>query len=463
MKKIYLLASMACMSLLTQAQTHSTNFDTQVDESFLTKSVFGVNQSGSNLIIESAGHDEWAGAKYQFNDGVNATPISMTKNDTVYIRVKADYNGNVKPRLGFGLSDVNGVGPNNELYNSGNVVTLTNDWQIVKFTVKNWTMEWGDPNDPNLGSDMDSMQVAYLNFAPNNGFASQKNENSDGDTIVAAFSGKIYVDYIGVGTSVSDGVELQSGDSYDLTFDSDESLNITSGESFTTTATGTGTMTIESAGHGEWESVRYTLDKLVDLTSNPMIEFTASAVLDVAGEVGFAVVAVDEAGNRLETPGVIVYQSLSETAKSVQYKFDSFTDSEGAAIDETKIAYLDILINTGFSSAPQTNELGKEVNSSFVGTVSISSIKLGEAVEPNGLLSANVESLSFYPNPAVSSIVLGENLKGASYSIISLTGSEVQSGVLSAEQLSVSDLEEGMYIIQATLGSNVYTNTFVKQ
>ena len=463
MKKIYLLASLTCMSLLTQAQIHSTNFDSQVDTSFLTKSVFGVNQNGSNLIIESAGHDEWHGAKYQFNDGTNATPISMTKNDTVYIRVKADYNGTVKPRLGFGLSDVNGVGPNNELYNSGNVVTLTNEWQIVKFTVKNWTMEWGDPNDPNLGSNMDSTQIAYLNFAPNNGFASQKNENSDGDTIVAAFTGKIYIDYISFGSPIAAGQELEIVTSYDLTFDDDVSSNVNADESFVVTSTGTGTMTIESAGHGEWESIRYTLDKLVDLSVNPMIEFTASAVLDVAGEVGFTVVAVDEVGNRLETPGVIVYQSLSETSKTVQYTFESFTDSEGNAIDETKIAYLDILINTGFSSASQTNDLGKEVNSSFIGTISLSSIKLGEAVEPNGLLSATIESLSYYPNPVVSTINIAEGLEGASYSIVSLTGIEVKSGVLNASQLSISELGKGMYMIQATLGSNVYTNTFVKQ
>lgn len=466
MKKIYLLASMACVSLLTQAQIHSTNFAASVADTLITTTEFPVSQSGSNLIIQSFGHGEWSGVKYVFNDGENASTFAMSKEDTVFVRVRADYEGDVKPKLSFGLADENGVGPNNELYNGGNAATLSNEWQVFKFTVKNWNMEWGDANDPNLGSDMDSTKVASINFAPNAAFATFPSTNGEGDDINAPFVGKIYIDYISVGSSITEGIWLDKVSTYDLSFDNDESDNITASPSFMVSAQGEGDLTITSAGYDEWDYVRYTMsDNVVDLTNNSMLEFTASVVPadGYTGEVGVMVVAIDEMGNSLNAAGAYVYQSLSSTSETIQVTFTSFKDAEGNPVDSSRIAYLDILINPGFSSNPQTNDLGKSLITSFEGVVTIESIKLGEAVEPNGLLNSKVESLSFYPNPAVASINVGQELEGAAYSIISLTGAEVKSGVLNATQLSVSDLEEGMYIIQATLGSNTYTNTFVKQ
>lgn len=228
----------------------------------------------------------------------------------------------------------------------------------------------------------------------------------------------------------------------------------------------TSALTIESQGHDQWETVNLDLaDNVIDLTSNPMIEFTASAVTasGYTGDFGVMVVAVNELGQRIETAGAYVIQSLTSEAKTVQVSFDSFKDSEGNVVSAKRITSLEILINPGFAEFPQDNNLGKSVTTAFEGTITISNIKLGDAVEANGLLNTSIESLAFYPNPTVNTLNVGNELEGAAYSIISLTGSEVKSGVLSATQLSVSELEEGMYIIQATLGSNVYTNTFVKQ
>ena len=461
MKKIYLLASIACMSLGAQAQIHSTNFDNKVDNGFLTKTVFTVNQSGSSLIIKSAGHDQWDGVKYQFNNGEVATPISITKNDTIYVRVKATYEGSVKPRLGFGLSDVNGAGPNNALYNGGNTATLSNEWQIFKFTVKNLNMEWGAPNDPNLGKDMDSTQVAYLNFSPNTGFIDQENTNSEGDTIKSAFAGTIYIDYVSVGSSISNGKWLDAVTTFEQTFDTDVTADITSAESFVVSS-GNGELSIVSEGHDQWDVIEYTLkDNVIDLTSNPMIEFTANAT-STGGNFGVMVVAENELGQRIETAGAYKIQSLTANSSTVQVKFESFMNSEGAVIDAKRIAKLVILINPGFALYPQKNNLDQSVTTAFEGTIKIENIKLGEAVVANGLTSTKFNSLSLYPNPATYTLSVDQTLVGGNYTIVSSTGAVMQSGIVEST-VSVDGLKDGLYHIQVSNNGNVYSNSFLKK
>lgn len=75
-------------------------------------------------------------------------------------------------------------------------------------------------------------------------------------------------------------------------------------------------------------------------------------------------------------------------------------------------------------------------------------------------------TLSLYPNPANGGIIyIGEVSKtaGTTYYISDLTGKQVLSGLLNSNNVDVSSLNSGMYILTAISGKTVYTGKFLVQ
>lgn len=465
MKRIILFASALCLGTMSIAQIHEANFNAPVLNSSLTKSDFRMGQAGSDLVLFSKGHGEWATASYAFSDANGAKSLSFSKSDTIYIRAKAAFTNTVNPVLNIGLQDINGVGPNNEQYNAVSKMTLTNEYQIFKFAVPNWNMTWGDPANPNLGKDMDSTKVSKVVFGPNTGFASQDNKNNLGQTYKNAFQGTIYIDYVSFGMAGVSNPSLPIVAGYTEEFSA--AVNLITPSSFITSIKNDA-LSIVSEGHDEWETIRYTLPSKVDLTSNKMIEFTASAIKEsgYTGAIGITILAVDETGTRLEYPGLYVLQSLTSESKTIQIPISKFQNgAEGDTVVGSRIAFVDILINTGFASQPLKNNLNEEVSTAFKGEILIQSIKLGDAVRPNGLFGkANSNTaLGLYPNPTEANIALDSKFVGADFSIFNSNGFEVSSGTIDNASLSTDVLESGMYIVRVSKDNQMFTSTFIKK
>jgi hypothetical protein len=466
MKRIYLIVSALCLTTLSNAQIHEANFDAPITDSYLTKSDFRMKQTGSDLVIFSKGHGEWATCTYAFNNADGAKTLSISKKDTIYVRAKAAFTNANNPVLNIGLQDIDGIGPNNEQFNAVNRMTLTNEYQIFKFVVSNWNMTWGDPANPDLGKNMDSTKIAKVVFGPNTGFASQNNKNNLDQTIKTAFAGTIYIDYVSFGAPGTSTTSLPVVTGYTEEFNTLPSL-ITPA-SFVTTIK-EGALSIVSEGHDEWETIRYTLkNNKVDLTSNKIIEFTASAIpaSGYTGAIGVMVVAVDETGKRLEYPGMYTLQSLTSTSKTIQIPISKFANgAENDTVVGSRIAFLDIFINLGFASQPQKNNLAQSVNTAFMGEIKIENIKLGADVSPSAInvFAANNAGLSVFPNPTSANIILDNQFSGSDYAVYNANGVEVINGVFTESNIATETLDKGFYIIKVNKDNQLFTTTFIKQ
>ncbi len=73
-------------------------------------------------------------------------------------------------------------------------------------------------------------------------------------------------------------------------------------------------------------------------------------------------------------------------------------------------------------------------------------------------------SFSVYPNPSKNNIVLSvTNLENASYSIKNMLGQTVLANKVSKEEINISDLRAGLYIITVTDGQKSFTKKLIKQ
>lgn len=467
MKKIYTLFT--CLGLaftsIAQVSTFTNNFDESIDDTYLSKANFQSAQNGSDLIIVSQGHDEWDGVAYYLNDGSDTVELSMTSNDTIYIRAKADFEGTINPGLSIQLFDKEGVGPNNDQFNGQNRITLTDEYQIFKITVPNWNMTYGAPADPNLGEDTDSTQVVRLNLAPNSGFATYPFTNAENETVNAAFQGTIYIDYISIGTETSAGTEPSVLTTYSHVFDNTD--DITSPDAYTV-AVDNGSLSITSAGHDEWEYVNVAIpDAVVDITGDVKLGFTASVTpaTGFTGPVGIMVTAVDEVGTRIDYANLYTLQDLSTSGETIVIEFDQYINQGDVTINanEHRIASFDILINPGFASLSNTNDANVAINAAFEGVINISDITLSSTV--TGLATEyEKQSFSVSPNPASSTVQIGiEGAQESTYAIFNLLGVQVASGSVENNSLDVSSLNTGSYVLTITEGNRTQTSTFVKQ
>ena len=77
----------------------------------------------------------------------------------------------------------------------------------------------------------------------------------------------------------------------------------------------------------------------------------------------------------------------------------------------------------------------------------------------------NINDILVYPNPTINNIQvkLASKAEGASYRIINVIGSVVKAGRLNSSLINVSDLNSGIYIIEANDGQKTLQTKFVKK
>jgi hypothetical protein len=73
----------------------------------------------------------------------------------------------------------------------------------------------------------------------------------------------------------------------------------------------------------------------------------------------------------------------------------------------------------------------------------------------------SVANVEVYPNPS-SDVIKLTNLSADEFSIINTVGSVVKAGKVANNEISVSDLENGNYVIQLTNSTSVYQAKFIK-
>lgn len=458
MKKLYSLIACAGLTVASSFAQYSTNFDDQIDGTFLEKSVYQAGQNGSDLIIFSQGHDEWDGMGYVLNDGTNTTTTSLSGTDTIYVRAKAVFDGTVNPVLSLKMYDENGVGPNNAAFNAQNGLTLTDEYQVFKVTVPDWNNTYGG------GGLTDSTSISKFEFAMNNGFASYPFNNGEGETVNAAFEGTVYIDYISVGSDLTAGTELDVLTAYTSSFDAGTLDDVTAADSYVVDVVD-GALEITSAGHDEWEIVNVKVpDAVVDISSGLKLSFTASVekASGFTGEVGIMVALVDEVGTRIDYDGLYTYQDLSSDGETIVIEFTQYVNQGEFTIqaNEGRIASFDILINHGFASFPPTNDAGNSVTAGFEGVLTISEIAFTD--EELGLdLFETTASFDVSPNPASDVLNLDVNIaEYNSYSISGLSGTVVAEGVVDSSVLTIGNLDAGVYTL-SLIGENGVASTRV--
>lgn len=79
----------------------------------------------------------------------------------------------------------------------------------------------------------------------------------------------------------------------------------------------------------------------------------------------------------------------------------------------------------------------------------------------------NVANIALFPNPANNYVILaGDNLEGASISVISINGQIItqQNSIQSKARLNLAGLESGLYLVEVKLADgNIYRSKFIKQ
>jgi len=468
MKHVYLMVAALFTATISNAQIFDEHFEDDIPAQFLDQSQFTAGQSGSDLVITSAGHDEFVSVNYTLNDGVDADPISFSATDSIFVRARADFESDIRPVLNFGLIDGNGVSPNNLTFNANSALTLSSEWQVFGFVVGDFTMEFGAGDDPNLGMVADGSNVATLTFGTNTGFAGAfPITNADGIAVTEAFVGTLFIDFVSVGERLDAGEELEVFTAYDHAFTAESLEEVTAAGSFITAIVNDG-LEIITAGHDEFEIVNVPVTGgVVDITENTNVFFTVTATPDMAfsGPVGVTIALVDEVGTRIDADAVMnVVSAANET--TVVYEITNFNNlGTGVMGNAGRIASFDILINQGFAQTfAFVNDLGETVNEAFQGTIRVSEIKIGEAVIDGVFSSVESLDLNTFPNPVVNTLFISnDELNEGSYMISNNQGIVVSEGTVNGNGIAVDGLSTGAYIITVTSDEGtLYTSQFIK-
>jgi uncharacterized surface protein with fasciclin (FAS1) repeats len=137
------------------------------------------------------------------------------------------------------------------------------------------------------------------------------------------------------------------------------------------------------------------------------------------------------------------------------------------------------VLSTDLTNGPVTTASGDDVIINLVGGVKVNNanvtspnntadngvVHVIDAVLLVTFLSINEEetiSLSLYPNPVVD-VVRVNNASGSTFEIIDMYGVRVAGGFLTNDEISVSSLATGTYIVRVNLNGSTYQTKLVKQ
>ncbi|MCR9287289.1 MAG: T9SS type A sorting domain-containing protein [Bacteroidetes bacterium] len=76
----------------------------------------------------------------------------------------------------------------------------------------------------------------------------------------------------------------------------------------------------------------------------------------------------------------------------------------------------------------------------------------------------NENQIQIFPNPTSGELeIVGEELEGATIKIFDNMGKQVQSLILSKQELDISDLPNGMYFIQINQEGRLFESKIIKE
>lgn len=139
---------------------------------------------------------------------------------------------------------------------------------------------------------------------------------------------------------------------------------------------------------------------------------------------------------------------------TTEYTYNNFIELKELTIGETYEFRLKAIC---------TENIGSDYTPKLTFVFEAEGTELQDALDYETLSTDSQMSISVYPNPAVEEISLEGNISSnAAYSIVSTTGITVKTGNASAAKIHVSDLSEGLYILSVQDLRGVKSTKFYK-
>jgi hypothetical protein len=166
-----------------------------------------------------------------------------------------------------------------------------------------------------------------------------------------------------------------------------------------------------------------------------------------------------------EIPSIPANLAASVDTTSVTLTWDASTDNQG--IKGYEISQDDAVLDTITAKTFVITDLAPGTYTFKVVAIDKSGNRSGYAsadatISTTGIHTHNAENIKIYPNPVTSTLRVNNVQNVLEVNIITMTGSTVRT-VHNTNTVDVSDLREGLYLVQVKTGSGVYSATFVKE
>lgn len=203
----------------------------------------------------------------------------------------------------------------------------------------------------------------------------------------------------------------------------------------------------------------YNLTSLSDLTQFQNLEklvISAPLTSVILSSQSLQTIRVNDCG--------VEYIDLSNVPNIVDTKFESLALKHlnlknGSAASTFSLFYstVDSLICIDSLQTEYNQVLGWGVDSTLISFNCVSN-------STNAIYHFTNSELKLYPNPASSHLQLktGQNIQIISYKIFNHNGQEIDNGKIKSNLININNLNSGLYIIELTTGTGVFTKQFLK-
>jgi len=202
--------------------------------------------------------------------------------------------------------------------------------------------------------------------------------------------------------------------------------------------------------------IKQTVD-FSDITKKPVIKFRAKA----SDTLTLKISLIDEAGVVADGLTLAAKNLFDVTTEYKEFELNVqglfFNQWDEMDLDSTKIAGIDIRINSGYESYPFTNSYGQNVDHPFVGTLEIDWIGVNDHCTAPEIASVNpvtkdLQEIILFPNPVNNVLYLNNYNEGQEWTIVGSTGKTMMTGY--DRIANVSNLSSGLYFMK--IGNKVY-------
>jgi uncharacterized surface protein with fasciclin (FAS1) repeats len=191
--------------------------------------------------------------------------------------------------------------------------------------------------------------------------------------------------------------------------------------------------------------------ELLPALSNPLATFTVFAPTNAAFDNLAIALGTDLAGilANPELTDILLYHVLSSEVLSTALTNGSVATLNGQSVTINLMS--GVMVNN--ANVTLADVLADNGVVHVVDAVLIPSL--------SNISELSVANVEVYPNPS-SDVIKLTNLSADEFSIINTVGSVVKAGKVANNEISVSDLENGNYVIQLTNSTSVYQAKFIK-